>query len=337
MLQTYISVLELNKISVVSDKLILWGWSNLGLISDDSRGQLFSLDLLFALIPIVLVLGMVASDMDNITYLIQDTVYRSSTERVAADTVDTLLKTSGTPSDWESTGNPQVVGLVKFDPVSNKSTPDVISAAKLGAIKGHESYINGSQGLMGPQYGFNITITYLNGPKKGVSIYPLGTTPNGTDIVKIERVVLYGELDIVSELKDSIRYTKSPRDYMSTKPFPTNVAYLDAYDYYVLVDNTGITSARINFNHNKDDAVTPNDFKNNENPIVRKINSTMLMNQTGLQYNYWEADQVASKPGSKMDIYIIRVDKDTSPSEVNMDNVRQSQSSCLFQFYAWTK
>lgn len=311
----------------------------LGLKGDDSRGQIFSLDLLFALIPIVLVLGMVASDMDNMLYLVQDTVYRSSTERVAADTVDTLLKTSGNPLDWESTANPQVVGLVKCDPISNKSIHDVISAAKLGAIKGHESYINGNQGLMGSQYGFNITITYLEGPNKGTSIYPLGTTPNGTDIVKIERVVLYGQMDIVSQLKDSIRYTKSPRDYVSKEPFPTNTAYLNAYDYYVLVLNQDITSARVNFNKNTKDAVTPDDFKNNKNPIVRKIDPTMLMNQTGLQYNYWEADQVASKPGSKMDIYILQVAKGTDLSGITLDNYEEyiEPHECLFQFYAWTK
>lgn len=307
----------------------------MGLIRGDSKGQLFSLDLLFALIPLTIVLGMVASDMDNVMYLVQDTVYRGSTERVAADTVDALLKTSGTPYDWENNGTPQVVGLARSDPVNNRPIPDVISAAKLGATK--ESYINGSgKSLMGSQYGFNITIQYLEGPRKGQSIYPpIGSPPTGTDIVKIERVILYGQMDIVAELKDSIRYTSKPRDYISTSLFPTNTAYLNAYDYYVLVDNHDVTSARINFNNNQKDAVSPDDFNKNVNPIVVKIDPTMLMNQTTLQYNHWEADQVASKPGSWMDIYIIRVDKGTNSSEISLDNT--VPHACLFQFYAWTK
>ena len=308
----------------------------MGLIAGDSRGQLFSLDLLFALIPLILVLGIVASDMNDIMYLVGDSVYRSSTERAAADTVDALLKTSGTPYNWES--NPtglKTVGLASYDPVTNDPIDDVISSAKVGALKGHDEYINGSNGLMGPGYGFNITITYLNGTKKGTSIYPAGTHPNGTNVVKVERVVLYGEMDKVAELKDVIRYTQNPRDYVSSSQFPTDKAFLNAYDYYVLVENYNITSARINFNKNQTDAVTPNDFTKGENPIIRKIDPGMLMNQTTPQYNYWEADQVASNPGSYMNIYIIRVDKGTDKSEINLANA--IPSSCLFQFYAWTK
>ncbi|MFZ0441196.1 MAG: hypothetical protein WAL81_00995, partial [Methanobacterium sp.] len=65
------------------------------LLSKDSRGFALSLDLLLALIPITLLLGFVAADMDNLLYQMEDTVFRSSMDRSAGDAVSTLLETSG--------------------------------------------------------------------------------------------------------------------------------------------------------------------------------------------------------------------------------------------------
>ena len=79
---------------------------NLGVLSNDSRGFAISLDLLLALIPITLLLGFVAADMDNILFQIEDTVFRSSMDRTAGDAVSTLVATSGDPNNWENTGNP---------------------------------------------------------------------------------------------------------------------------------------------------------------------------------------------------------------------------------------
>ena len=63
-----------------------------------------------ALIPITLLLGFVAADMDNLLYQMEDTVFRSSMDRAAGDAVSTLLETSGDPTDWEVNGNTQDSG-----------------------------------------------------------------------------------------------------------------------------------------------------------------------------------------------------------------------------------
>ena len=74
----------------------------MGLLSLDSWGYALSLDLLLAIIPLTLVMGFVAADMDNILYQTGDAVFRSSMDRVASDTVSTLLETSGTQNNWEA-------------------------------------------------------------------------------------------------------------------------------------------------------------------------------------------------------------------------------------------
>lgn len=66
----------------------------------DRRGFAFSLDILLALIPLTILLGMLAADMDNIMYLTQSTIYQSSLDRHASDVADALVETSG----YHSTG-----------------------------------------------------------------------------------------------------------------------------------------------------------------------------------------------------------------------------------------
>ena len=75
----------------------------MGILSRDSRGFALSLDLLLAIIPITLLLGFVAADMDNLIYNMEDVVFRSSMDRTAGDAVNTLLETSGVPPNWETT------------------------------------------------------------------------------------------------------------------------------------------------------------------------------------------------------------------------------------------
>ena len=110
-----------------------FGGIKLGLLRKDSGGQIFSLDLLLALIPIALIIGMAAADMDNMLYLTQGAVFQSSTERAASDTVHALLETSGSPIDWEMTGNPRIAGLAEYDQIKSVPVEGTVDAIKLGA------------------------------------------------------------------------------------------------------------------------------------------------------------------------------------------------------------
>lgn len=92
----------------------------MGFLDDDQRAFVISLDLLIAIIPLTIMIGMVTADMGNIMFQIEDTVFRGSMDRVAADTMNSLLETSGTPPNWEKTGNLSLVGLAKYDQSKGK-------------------------------------------------------------------------------------------------------------------------------------------------------------------------------------------------------------------------
>lgn len=303
----------------------------------DSRGQLFSLDLLFALIPLVLVLGMVASDMDNITYLIQDTVYRGSTERVAADTLNTLLETSGDPTTWEKNGTVNVVGLAKYD--SDKGVPleGTVAATKLTALN-----VSNMQKLVGDNYGFYLNVTTIDDSTilKSIGTNNVGASGAGinstaSDIVRVEKVANYAQLDVVSSLKDGIRDAGVPRIYTSPpSPFPTDNFYLNIYDYWVLVVNRGYDSATVDINSNS--VVKGNNF-NGQNTrytnITEQIDESYLKNLTTLQDNTVTVRTV-SNPGASMDVYIIQAPKGTPEDQISLDNIRPRP--CRVILFVWT-
>lgn len=298
----------------------------------DSRGYALSLDLLLALIPLTLVLGLVAADMDNVMYQMQDVIYRGSTERVAADTMNTLLQTSGDPYNWETlTGSEvKVVGLAKYDDVTKIPHKYWLSPGKLGAVD--SSHI---QNILGNQYGFNFEVISLNTNITIRNITSLDNTKvnfnNASDIVKVERVVLTSKFDIVAQL-ENLRGTGQPQTYTSS--FPTNIAYNNAYDYWVYMNVPGVSSGYVDINGER---VVPTNYFPIEPPlVVEKINpiTAQLKNQTELQPNSVSIE-LRGSPGDFADVYIIQVPKGTPKSEV--DPTGADRIRCKVQLYVWPR
>ncbi|TMS40477.1 MAG: hypothetical protein FGO69_10875 [Methanobacterium sp.] len=297
----------------------------MGFLDDDSKGFLLSMDLLIAIIPLTIVMGMMVADMDNMLYTVQSSVYQTSLERVGADTVNTLIKTSGSPYNWEEIGEPQIIGLAKYDIMKNASEANYLSPDKLARVD--ESHVTD---LTGPGYGFYLTINTVEDNRE---ILQLGTEPSVPEdipnIVRIERIVLSSNFKQIVSLKDLIRDAGIPRTY--TAEFPTNQYSIEAYDYWVLVDNRGYNSATVDVNNNN--VVPSNDFSQHIDLIKRNINDTYMHNSTSYENNIVNVRTV-SNPGASMDVYIIGVPKGTPESEINLDKARLKPSR--FVFFIWT-
>lgn len=299
-------------------------------IKDDSEGYVFSLDLLLALIPLTILLGMATADMDAMFYLTQEGVYQSSLQRVATDAVSALLETSGTPHNWEETGNPSVVGIAKLsdngDPIDND-----ISAAKLGGL--NDTNI---AELIGPEYGYfiNITTARNNSPYYSIGTYN-DSAPN---IARVERLVQLAKFDIVSEGK-GVRNPEppigSPRDFYSPPyPFKTNNVLINRYDYYVVVYNYGVTSASVDINGFP--IIPESEFKKNNNYMIEQIESEKLKNGMGdPEDNSVVLSKVAGKKGTSFDVYIVRVPKGFPKQLIDIDGA--SPILGRFVMYVWVK
>lgn len=306
----------------------------LGFIKDDSRGFAFSLDLLLALIPLTLAIGIIGADMDHMFYTMQDTVFGSSMDRAAADALSMLIETSGQPNDWELSSNAAVAGLARYDYNRKAPTEGLVSSIKMGALT--ESDI---QKLVGDDYGFFLNITCLNGT---TGIKPYGTyNSSASHIARVERIALYGRFDIVSSLENAIRDAGIPREYIASPDFPTNKRYLNVYDYWVVVVNRGYDSATVEINGDNNFVVKGDDFNGQATRYIsftRKVDETFLKNETNLENNHVIVRTV-SNPGASMDVYVLQVPQGTDEGDIPLTNVKDNikPKPYKFELYLWAK
>lgn len=314
----------------------------MGLLDRDSRGYALSLDLLLALIPLTILLGVVAADMDNMFYQMEDTVFRGSNERVAADVLDTLLETSGDPYNWEqSNTTPKVVGLARYDLSKQMPIQNVLSPYKVGAVKSSQI-----QSLLGNEYGYFFSMSYL---KTGTNVKNISSTPTITsadsitaqDVVRIERNVLYSEFEIVSE-GINIRATGKSNPVSSPpNTFMTNVAYNEAFDYWIYLESVGPTTVSSGWvTINGFDMVYPTDFRSGtvlvvkQIPIVDDKGNLILKNESNLLPNSVVL-MIEGSPTDKMNVYIIQVPKGTPESAVDPEGGKRQP--CRVEFFVWLR
>ncbi|HOQ19743.1 MAG: hypothetical protein WBI71_04355 [Methanothermobacter tenebrarum] len=291
-------------------------------IIKDNQGFVFSLDLLLALIPITIIFGAVVMNMDNIMYLSQNTILQGSLDRHASDVADALVETSGVPYNWEQTGNTSTIGLAKYDIRTGLPEKNYLSPAKVAAMDE-----NNLGELIGPQYGYFLNITTTD----GLTIKKLGTYNESTlNIVRVERYVLTSKLERIASIEGLIRDAGQPRTYNTN--FPTNNAYLQIYDYWVIVINRGYDSAFVDVNNNR--VIPPNEINQHITEIKKQINETYLYNNTTFQDNILTV-RTQSNPGASMDVYVIAAPKGTPAEQINLDNIRPRMARLIL--YLWIR
>jgi hypothetical protein len=301
----------------------------LPLLSKDSRGFALSLDLLLALIPITLLLGFVAADMDNLLYQMEDTVFRSSMDRSAGDAVSTLLETSGDPTDWEINGNSRIVGLAQYDTSKNGPMEGTIDPLKLAAVTTLQV-----QQLIGSNYDFYMNVSTINKTGSPVSLRTLGNSSfaNAKDVVRVERVSQASKFKVISSVVGQIRYLGGIRSF-NIPSFQTSFNSNQTYDYWILIaNNVGFTNATVFINNN------PINFTTANMTNAAMINSNFLnlnSSSPGTYYNNTVTLNATGAFPSSMDIYIIQTPKNTTSAQINTDTVVPKRTD--FIFYLWLK
>jgi hypothetical protein len=302
---------------------------------DDPRGFLISMDLLFAIIPLTIVLGMVAADMGNILYEIEGTIYQSSTDRIAEDTLNTLAETSGDPPTWEQTGlPPNIVGLAQYNPSSGKPTPNTLDPNKLALLTNSSVQNLIGINISNNTYTYYLTINSINttsiNETFGNNSVAGNSNTNISNIVRVDKVVLCSKLESVTSLVGQIFYSGQTRIY-TVPSFNTSSFSIQNYDYYILFVNTGgnsNSSATVDINNNPINLTSTYIFQG-----YGPINSTFL-NTNSSNPNIVTLNITTNTIGSSMDFYIVEAPKYTNSSYITNSNV--VPQDCNLTLYLWT-
>lgn len=215
------------------------------------EGQVFTTDMIFALILAVALLSISTQAYGIASGQIRGYSTRYSLERVANDTADILVKTSGDPIDWEThPSDLKTLGLSKLNP-NNRPIPNLVDSDKISKLAGeiygsnwNPSNDNTDSAIMeffgGKNSVDNFGIKIIENGETIYYIWPgkeIGEkTPseNALEVAAVNRLVYGSLVHIASESPPLLR--KGGAEYENLK-FWIYPGELKSYNWYLYIEN----------------------------------------------------------------------------------------------------
>lgn len=316
----------------------------------DNAGQIFSLDVMMALIMITVILGVSANAMDMVSYKAQDYSLRFSLERATTDAADILIKSPGSPDKWENYEfNADIVpGLAK------KGVPNTLSLTKI--LKFKNNYNQLIYGKILPDGVNSSLMIYPVNPSLDPLVIMDNTVPaSASEIAVANRTVLCdfihittvirinGRHNLTWPLKEGFEGEVCPHINHKHPDFKTgNSGYvchhfnitacdLNSTDFYIITDPASVTnSARWDIDRANAQIDCKERFHIAPIYVNNKIATAMGDNtETTLWFHiFTEADLEDS-----FDTYIVGVPKGTSLDHVKLEYL--GPQSCFFVLKVW--
>ncbi len=234
----------------------------------DNQGQVFSLDIMIALIIVTVILGISADAMDIASYKAQDYSLRFSLERTTTDAADILIKSPGSPDEWESNGfNPDIIpGLAKKEIVTGKIAPNSLSLIKILKLKNNYNQLMYGK-ILPDGVNSSMVIYPVNPSLKPLVIRNDKVPINASEVVVANRTVLCdflyatimvginGHLNSTPFLEQGSEWEVCPHmdhnhpDFKTGNPewachhFNVAVYDLNSTDFYVITDPVSATGS----------------------------------------------------------------------------------------------
>ena len=183
----------------------------------DRRGQVFTIDAMFALILLTVIIGMSADAMDIVGNKICDYSTETSLDRIANDAADILINTPGSPENWEEIKYSTHItpGLAKYEIGKKRVVSNTLSMRKMSRLK-HEPEMLTK--MLPESTSYNLII-YPTDQSLPIFVVQNQTPPNNIgDITVINRTILYDYelMDIYLSIKPDIYNENNESAYLCT-------------------------------------------------------------------------------------------------------------------------
>lgn len=290
---------------------------------DDQMGQAFTLDIMLALIIIAVIMGISADTMEIAGNKVNAYPARFSLERVTVDAADMLVKTPGSPDNWESSiGNSTTPGLAEIVPQTKKVVANTLSMGKINALS--RNYNSLIYGKVLP-WGVNSSLTiYPSDPSLNPIEIIKNDPKNAVEVAVAKRTVTLDLFDIKAVVnKDNKNKLICPHlDHSSCgwacQNFNITASELNSTDFYLVTDpsNMGDSASWVLDRPEKGlDNGSEEKFSSTPINLNQKISNLMGNDNKGVLWFHLKI------PGRNFDAYILSVPKGTSPSHVNLNSV----------------
>lgn len=318
----------------------------------DKRGQVFSLDVLLALIIITVILGISADAMDMVSYKAQDYSSRISLERVTTDAADMLIKSSGSPDNWEEykIKGGTVPGLAKKE--GDMTVPNTLSFVKILKLK--DNYAPLMYGSILPYCVKSSMVIYPVDHSLSPIIVINDTVPDGAcEVAVANRTVLcdFMHMSAVIKIKgykdqqgsdnpgleaevcphgDHQRDSRIKGSKWTCHHFNVTVGDLNSTDFYMITDPAAVTgSAR--WGIDKADAELDCNCKFSGEPVLVNDKIEKAVGNDTKAVLWFHVLNGDSK--DSFDSYIVGVPRGTPLNEVKLSYL--GPQPCFFVLKVW--
>ncbi|MGN1321056.1 MAG: hypothetical protein ACI4VJ_00560 [Methanosphaera sp.] len=201
----------------------------------NSKGQLIITDLMLYLILLTIILGIIIYTIDNINDNQVSSLNNHETDQILTDTLNTIIKTEGTPSNWEneSLNNIKIIGLRK------NSTSSMISYDKLMKLKSNNQLLSN---LLPTGTNYELSIHPKNNPNHNTIIVTRGSVSSDRNVYSMEAPVIIDYGYNISSIYNHnysntcpLHHEKDNKEW-SCKAFNINKSTLNKGTYYIIVD-----------------------------------------------------------------------------------------------------
>jgi len=221
------------------------------------RGQVFTLDMLLALILVAAVLGASGEAFALVSRQMRDYSSRYSLERVANDAADVLVRTSGYPENWETdVGSLEVLGLAEEE--GGKPVPNTLSVVKLGWLRElcrhgnwdapeYENVVRVIKALFGGSEKFEVNVYGEDGDLLwGVwprwDVEASSGSENSTDVVVARRLIVKRQSGSTRSEAKGLQHLVAGLGKEYFLDFWVYPGELEAFDWYIVLRPSGKTN-----------------------------------------------------------------------------------------------
>ncbi|MGZ7209028.1 MAG: hypothetical protein ACXVHV_04040 [Methanobacterium sp.] len=295
---------------------------------DDEVGQAFTLDVMLALIIITVIMGISADAMDMASYKTSDFSARFTLERVTNDAADMLIKTPGSPDNWElGFNNLTTPGLAEIDEQTGKVILNTISMKKVNALsKNYNSLIYGK---VLPQGVNSSLIIYPSNPSLSPIEIMKNNPENSMEVAVTNRTVIFNLIGIEAVNKNNSglicpysEHTSSGSYKWTCQNFDISMSEMNSTDFYIVTDpaNVGDSPSWILDRPEKAiDNGTREKFSLNPININSKISNLLGNDSKGV---LWFHVGTPANISRNFDAYIVSVPKGTNQTQVNLTSIK---------------
>lgn len=311
----------------------------------DSLGQVFSIDLLFALVLIAIVMGMSANAIDMAGNKITDYSAGESLDRISTDAADIMINTPG-PEKWEDGNNSLVTPGLAVESNLTINSSKILSLKKINKLKSNYDELMGN---ILPHWGNSSLTIEPSSQSMGVIIVGNNTPSKKiSEVAVVNRTVLvnYGDYKVLFTIDTSSQTDLCPHSDMTNyrnhqqnstpvwkcKSFKISKYDLNTTDFYILTDPAAINDNQACWVLDCPDNMTEdqNMFTGNPIPVNDKINNLIGDED---EIIIWAHILTSSVGPNSFTTYLIAVPRGTAYNDIKIEYL--NPQPCYFILKVW--